>query len=218
LTFHPGADSVVDLNSDGTIAKPDSDLKKISEYWHTGHLKYGQFAKYNGLDRLFLGGVNNGYHSATLVAFDPNNINGTTDLSTKLPDRRPGFAVYASWSGGHLTPFGAGTETCRVLFERTCVTKATPHREPYNQVISLTVREDRILVMVDEGEREDTPETITYEMDRHLNLVVAFPNTKFQQKHLELERAGLLDHAFSPQELKPLIHVLPGCEFVKTGP
>jgi len=248
----PGADSVVGLNSDGTIAgylRPyiiagvftrnnrdsrarivvssvtnyapnqiavlDSDLKKISEYWHTGHLRYGQFAKYNGHDRLFLGGVNNGYHSATLVAFDPSNINGTTDLSFKLPDQRPDFAVYAAWSGGHLTPFGAGTETCRVLFERTCVAKATPHREPYNRVIGLTVREDRILVTVAEGEREDTPETITYEMDRHLNLVVAFPNTKFQQRHLELERAGLLDHSFSMEELKPLVHVLPGCEFVE---
>jgi len=124
----PGADSVVGLNSDGTIAgylRPyiiagvftrnnrdsrarivvssvtnyapnqiavlDSDLKKISEYWHTGHLRYGQFAKYNGHDRLFLGGVNNGYHSATLVAFDPSNINGTTDLSFKTARSETGL-------------------------------------------------------------------------------------------------------------------------------
>jgi hypothetical protein len=52
-------------------------------------------------------------------------------------------------------------------------------------------------------------------MDRHLNLVLAFPNAKCQQRHLELERARLLDHAFSMDELKPLIHVLPGAEFVE---
>ena len=197
------------------IAVLDGGLNKISEYWHTGHLKYGQFAKYNGQDRLFLAGVNNGYHSATLVAFDPSKINGTTDLSMKLLDWMPTFAVYAGGSRGHITPFGAGTETCRVLFERTCVAKATPHREPYNRVISVTVNDERISVNVAEGEREDKPETILYELDRHLNLVTAFPNTKFQQRHLELEGLGLLDHHFSPEELKPLIHVLPGCEFVE---
>jgi len=197
------------------IAVLDSDFKEISEYWHTGHLKFGQFAQYNGQDRIFLGGVNNGYRSATLIAFDPNNIKGTSDLSADLPDRVPGFAVLGKGSRGHLSPLGAGTETCRVFFERTCVAKAKPYREPYNRVIGFTVNEDRIFVTVAEGEREDTPATVSYEMDRHLNLVEALPNTKFRQRHMELERAGLLDHSFSPQELKPLIHVLPGCEFVE---
>ena len=254
LTFQPGADLVVGLNSDGTIAKPDEgylrpytiggiftrnnvnsgaqivvssvtnyapnqiavldgDFKKTSEYWHTGHVKYGQFANYNGHDRLFLGGVNNGYRSATLIVFDPNNIHGTTDLTMRMPDWRPDFAVYAGGSRGHLTPFGPGTETCRVLFERTCVAKVNPYRQPYNRIIGFTVKEDRVSLTVAEGEREDTPENVVYEMDRHLNLIEAYANTKFQQRHLQLEREGLLDHAFSSEELKPLIHVLPGCEF-----
>jgi hypothetical protein len=256
LAFQPGAELVVSLNPDGTIAKQDEgylppyviagvftrnngnskaqivvssvtnyapnqiavlgdDFKKTSEYWHTGHLRYGQFATYDGHDRLFLGGVNNGYRSATLIAFDPNNIHGTADLTLRMADWRPDFAVYAGGSREHLAPFGAGTETCRVLFERTCVAKANLHREPYNRVIGFTVKEDRISVTVAEGEREDTPQTITYELDRHLNLVLAFPNAKFQQRHLELQRLGLLDHSYSPDELKPLVHVLPGCEFVE---
>lgn len=82
-------------------------------------------------------------------------------------------------------------------------------------MIDLNVTDDRIIVRVAEGEREATPENVVYEMDRHLNLIEADPNTKFRQRHFELERAGLLDHAFSMQELKPLIHVLPGCEFVE---
>ncbi len=191
------------------------DLTKVSEYWHAGHLRYGQFATYNGKERIFLAGVNNGYHAATLVAFDPNNVNGTTDLSLDLPNRDLGFTVLAKGTRGHLSPLGAGTETCRVLFERTCVAKAKPHREPYNRVINLTVNADRIIVTIAEGEREDMPETVTYFMDRHLNVVDLGANTNFRQRHLELEQERLLDHPFSLQELKPLIHVLPGCEFVE---
>jgi len=199
------------------IAVLDGRLKKVSEYWHAGHLRHAQFAKYNGKDRIFLAGVNNGYHSAALVAFDPDHIKGTTDLSVALPDRAPLFAILAVGTKGHLSRLGAGTETCRVIFERTCVARARPYRRPYNRIISLAVTENRISVTVAEGESEQTPETIVYEMDRHLNLIEAYPNTKFRQRHFELEKAGLLDHAFSPQELKPLMHVLPGCEFVEKG-
>jgi hypothetical protein len=201
-------------NAPNQIATLDRGLNKLGEYWHSGQLKYGQFASFNGGDRIFLGGVNNGYHSATLITFDPTKIGGTTDLSLDLPYRAPLFSIFATGSRSHLSPLGPGTETCQVLFERTCVAKAKPHAEPYNRVIDLKVTEDRIIVRVAEGEREDTAATVVYEMDRHLNLIEAAPNTKFRQRHLELEREGLLDHAFSPQELKPLIHVLPGCEFV----
>ncbi len=197
------------------VAVLDSSLKRTGEYWHAGQLRYGQFARYKGHDRIFLAGVNNGYHSATLVAFDPNNVKGTTDLNAALPDRAPLFSILATGTRGHLSPLSVGTETCRVLFERTCLAKAKPYREPYNRVIDLNVTDDRIIVRVAEGEREATPENVVYEMDRHLNLIEADPNTKFRQRHFELERAGLLDHAFSMQELKPLIHVLPGCEFVE---
>ena len=71
---------------------------------------------------------------------------------------------------------------------------------------------------VAEGEKEESRIRVVYEMDRHLNLVEAAATTEFRHPHMELERAGLLDHAFSPQELKPLIHVLPGCEFVEKTP
>ena len=199
------------------IAVLDSRLNKVSEYWHAGELKYGQFATYEGRDRIFFAGVNNGYHSATLVVFDPANINGTTDLSVGLPDRTPLFAILAAGTKAHLSRLGAGTETCRVIFERTCVARAKPYWEPYNRAINLKVTEDRIIVTVAEGESEETPATVVYEMDRHLNLIEAAPNTRFRQRHFELEKAGLLDHAFSLQELKPLIHVLPGCEFVQTA-
>jgi DNA-binding winged helix-turn-helix (wHTH) protein len=200
------------------IAVLDGGFKKIGEYWHSGVLKYGQFARWNGHDRIFLGGVNNGYRSATLVAFDPNNVRGGTDLSLSLPDRMPVFTILATGTKSRLSPPGLGTETCRVLFQRTCVAKTKPHWEPYNRLIGLTVTEDRITVRVAEGEKEEMPETVVYELDRHLNLIEAAPTTQFRQRHFELERAGLLDHPFSIQEFKPLIRVLPGCEFVENAP
>jgi hypothetical protein len=53
------------------------------------------------------------------------------------------------------------------------------------------------------------------EMDRHFNLVEAGPTTEFRQRHMELENTGSLDHSFSLEELKPLVRVLPGCEFLE---
>ncbi len=206
-------------NAPNQIAVLDGRLRKISEYWHAGHLRYGQFAKYNGQERIFLAGVDNAYRSATLVSFDPNNIAGTTDVTLdrglKPEDRAPKFGVISFGKPGNQSPLGKGTETCRVLFERTCLAKAKLHREPYNRAIGATVTENRIIVTVVEGEREDRPENVVYELDRHLNLIEAAPTTQFRQRHLELERAGLLDHPFSMNELKSLVHVLPGCEFVE---
>ncbi len=197
------------------IAVLDGSFNKLGEYWHSGELNYGQFAEYNGQDRIFLAGVNNGYRSATLVTFNPDNVDGTTDLSRDLPDQTPKFAILAVGNRRQLRKLGSGTETCRVLFERTCIAKAKPHREPYNRVADFRVTEDRVFVTVAEGEKEQSRIRVMYELDRHLNLVEAAPTTEFQQRHMELERAGLLDHTFSMEELKPLVHVLPGCEFVE---
>ncbi len=201
--------------SPNQITVLDGGFNKLGEYWSAGLLKYGQFATYHGHDRIFLGGVDNGYRSATVVAFDPDHVSGTTDLSLDLPDRMPIFAILATGERSHLSAPGPGTETCRVLFARTCVAKAKPKREPYNRVIDLRVNKDRIFVTVAESEKEDSRVRVVYEMDRHFNLVEAGPTTEFRQRHMELERAGLLDHAFSPEELKPLVRVLPGCEFVE---
>jgi hypothetical protein len=197
------------------IAVLDGGLKKLGEYWHAGVLGYGQFASYNGQERIFLGGVNNGYHSATLIAFDPNKIAGTTDLSVDLPDRALKFGLLKVGTREHLEPLGPGTETCRVIFTRTCIAKAKLHIEPYNRLVGLTVTDSRIFATIAESEKGESRVRVVYEMDRHLNLVEAAPTTEFRQRHSELERAGLLDHVFSAEELKPLIHVLPGCEFVE---
>lgn len=197
------------------IAVLDGALQKHGEYWHTGVLSYGQFVPYRGHDRIFLGGVNNGYHAATLVTFDPKNVAGTTDLTLDLPDRHPLFGLFAAGSRERLVTLGKGTETCRVIFSRTCIAKAKPKAEPYNRVTGLRVTDDRIFVTVTESEKGDSRVRVVYEMDRHLNLVEAGPTTEFQQRHQELEREGLLDHAYSVEELRPLIHVLPGCEFTE---
>jgi DNA-binding winged helix-turn-helix (wHTH) protein len=196
------------------IAVLNSKLQKVSEYWHTGQLSFGQFATYEGKERLFLGGVNNGYHSATLVTFDPKKISGTTDLSVNLPYRAPLFTVLAVGSPGHLSPLKAGTETCRVIFERSDVAKVKPYAQPYNRVVALKVADNDIVVIIAQSEKQDAAETTTYQLDRHLNLLDAYGNTGFRQRHVQLQQEGLLDHPYSNQELKSLVHILPGCEFV----
>jgi hypothetical protein len=202
------------VEAPGQVAVLDRNLTMVSEYWHTGHLKSGQFANDNGQDRIFLGGVNNGYHAATLVSFDPKRISGTTDLTLNAPHQDERYAITMTGQRGHLTPLGTGSETCRVIFERSCIGKTQLYLKPYNRVLGFSVTPEHILVTVVESEHEEAPERILYELDRHMNFVDAVPNTEFRQRHRELERAGLLDHVFDVQELRPLVHVLPGCEFI----
>jgi hypothetical protein len=54
-------------------------------------------------------------------------------------------------------------------------------------------------------------------MDRQFSLIEGVANENFWQRHFEIQSAGLLDHEFSPQESKPMVHVLPRFEFVEKG-
>jgi predicted RNA binding protein YcfA (HicA-like mRNA interferase family) len=190
----------------------DGSLKKISDYWHTGHLRHGQFATQNGKDRIFPAGVNNAFRSGTLVVFDPTNIHGVAGISADLPDRTPKFSLLSAGTKDHLSALSQGTETCRVLFERVDLFKIRPYWRPYSRVTSLTVKPDIIEIEVTQGERPTADEKAYYQLDRHLNIIEAYANSEFRKIQWEMEKAGVLDHKYSQDEFKPLMHIMPGCE------
>lgn len=60
---HPYAPAQVSLLS--------GDGKLLGEYWHFGHLPHIDFATREGHPLLYLGGISNNEHAATLIVLDP---------------------------------------------------------------------------------------------------------------------------------------------------
>lgn len=164
----------------------DGTGKQTGEYWHPGHLLHMTHADLDGdgNDELLIAGVNNAYHAATLLIFDPGKLGGASSF----------FTDYRL----HLTGFAPGTEKAAVFFPRTCVGRL----EPYNRVWELKVIDNRIYAAVVEATAEENPRKILYELDSKLRVLSAMPTVEFQAAHRELEKAGTLDHALSDQEVE----------------
>ena len=180
----------------------DHELNPISEYWHPGHLFLGQAAdlKGDGKVQIIMGGVNNGFHAATLVMFDAGSVSGTP---TELQD--PGFRLVGAGTKDHLVPLPVGTETCTVLIRRSDIARDKRKPQPFNRVVNLVVTKELIEVTVAESQSPSAFEQIVYRFDHSWNLVSIVPLISFYHKHQELESEGVLDHAFTMDELHPLI-------------
>jgi hypothetical protein len=181
------------LEAPDQVAVLDGGGRLVGEYWHPGHLLRMDFADldHDGKFEVLLGGVNNGQHAATLIAFDPDHVSGT---STGLADPRFG-----------LRGFPPGTEKAIVLFNRSCVIRSGPAMEPYNRVGQLTVTPDRITVAVVESISEGDRRWILYDLDYGLRVVSAEASLMFQRAHSELERAGVLNHFLLPGDFREFI-------------
>jgi len=185
----PGSGSRVIVSSNHYIHNPNqvamlnTDGQLVSEYWHSGHLLSVVHADLNGdgIEEMLLAGVNNGYHQATLVIFDPRNVSGAS-----------------AQPGRQILGLSAGTEKAVVLFPKTCVAKTAL----YNRAIDLRItQERRITVVVAEGVAElQNPGLMIYELDYGLNVISARPDSRLQENHHLLEAQGLLDHSWAEDE------------------
>jgi hypothetical protein len=183
------------VNSDPCqIAVLDAAGQTLGQYWHSGFLPHMEITDLDGDDTqdVLLGGVNNGYHAATLVVLDSENVAGASTQG----------------KGDHtqLRDFGPGTEKAVILFPRTCISMVCC-KDTYNRVMRLNIPPNGAEVEVNEVEN-DLQASVIYRFDDHLNLISAEPSDHLKNLHNQMQASGKLDHALSQAEVDRLKNLI----------
>ena len=162
------------------------------EYWHSGHLPYLVTGDLDGdgVDEVYLGGVNNGHQAATVVVLQPGHVTGASTQEPGDKSQLPGFVK--------------GNERAVVLFPRSCIGR----RSKYNAVNVLSVAARTLKVVVSERINDAGREVIYYlAYDKgSLNVVSHTYADLLADLHNELEARGELDHHLSTEEIDQLKH------------
>ena len=184
------------------IAILDSNGKTISEYWHSGHLEHLTLADLDGDGReeIVATGISNGYHQATLLVLDPDQLFGASTEAA-----RPELQIHG---------MGVAQERLRLLFPRSDLNKAL---SVYNAGLEATVEHGSIRFSVAEC-LHPTGCFIWYEFDNNFHLVTAYADEQFRSAHAQFYVKGKDAHPFSPEEQAEFqkVRCLAGCksEFV----
>ena len=165
------------------IAILDSSGRTLAEYWHSGRLDSLVLADLDGdgKEEIVATGINNGYHQATLVVLDPDQVSGA---STEV---RPEFQIHR---------MGVAHERLRLLFPRSDLNQAL---SPYNQATSPSVEHGSIRVMVREC-MVPMGCPVWYEFDKDLHLINAYAGEEFRSAHARFFQNGKNAHAFTDEE------------------
>lgn len=168
------------------VLSPRGEL--LNEYWHSGHIRYGEVARLENPTReaLLLAGVSNSYKTSTLIALD-TEVPWCSSDESEAPDYQ-------------LNVGARGCELARILAPRTCVSRKF---DPYSRPSGLVVHPDQIHFGTLEHPGHDEAATI-YRFDHSLRLLSAEVTDVFVAHHRELEAQGLLDHPFSRTEVSAL--------------
>ena len=187
------------------IAILNSNGKTLSEYWHSGHLDNMVLADIDGDGReeIVATGISNGYHQATLVVLDPDQVFGASTEAA-----RPELQIHG---------MGAAQERLRLLFPRSDLNQAL---FPYNQATEPTIEHGSLRLLV--RERTLPPGWfVVYEFDKNFRLNAAFAAEDFRTAHVEFYRNAKDAHPFSNEEQAQFqrVRCLVGCktEFVPSN-
>jgi hypothetical protein len=185
------------------VALIDSNGNTISEYWHSGALRYMSLADLDGDGReeIVATGTANGYdHQATLVVLDPDRVFGASS------EVRPEFQIRG---------MGVAQERLRLLFPRSDLNRALFQ---FNMAEYPTVDHGTLRLTVAEC---ITPMgcRIWYEFDKSIRLIAAFAGgDEFRSAHARFYGSA---HPLSAEEQAAFLKVrcLVGCksEFVAIG-
>jgi hypothetical protein len=147
------------------------------EYWSNGYVEFVHEDTWEGRRVVFAGGTNNDFRAASLAVFPADAVAGST------PAVRPGYACRDCPSGGPDALF---------VFPTLCI----PRREGQAGVLEAWVENGRRLrVTVTQG-----PGASYYTLGPGGELLTAEISREFQAQHALLERQGVLDHPFGPQD------------------
>jgi len=177
------------------IALLGSDGRLVSEYWHSGHLDYLTLGDLDGDGQreIIATGISNGYHQATMIVLDSDQVNGAS-----IEKARPEIQIHG---------MGTPHERARLLFPRSDLNFA---KAPYNEGMGVTFENGEIRFWTKECSQGDG---IWYELDNHFRLLHVEAGDLFRSVHDEYYRKEKKPHLFNPEELEQFekVRCLAGC-------
>ncbi|HYL62336.1 MAG TPA: hypothetical protein VE077_06910 [Candidatus Methylomirabilis sp.] len=181
------------------IAILDSNGKTLSEYWHSGSLRYLTLADLygNGKEEIIATGSAYGYdRQATLVVLDPDRLSGAS------AEVRPEFQIHG---------MGVAQEKLRLLFPRSDLNRASFQ---FNYAIEPTVEHGNLRLTLMECPAPKGCD-IGYEFDKNLHLIAALAGSnEFPGAHDRFYQNGKDAHTLSAEERAAFLRVrcLVGCQ------
>ena len=166
--------------------------KVLREYWHSGLLEHIAVHDWNndGADEVYLGGINNARHCATVAALDPRNLDGAGQ-ENNLDYQLQGFPP--------------PTELARIFFPRSCANRKL---QPYNSVHRLSFVGDQMVVSVQEGPSGSEAGGLNlYHFSRDLHLQSFSIGDTFREFHAHLYSSNQIDHPLNSKEESDLREV-----------
>src|SRR6266567_5191212 len=188
------------------IAMLDSSGKTISEYWHSGALPNMVLADLDGDGReeIIATGISNGYHQATLVVLDPDQLFGASTEAA-----RPELQIHG---------MGIAQERLRLLFPRSDLNRALSQ---FNRATEPAL--GRGIIRLSVLECTSPPSCpVWYEFDNIFHLITAYAGgDEFRSAHKRFYQNGKDAHSLSAEEQAAFqkVRCLVGCrsEFVEVG-
>lgn len=159
-----------------------------SEYWHSGHLLFGESAMLGEPRRaaILLAAISNSYRTASLIALGPDS-HGCASNESEHPAYQLSFP-------------GLNCELARIVFPRTCISRKF---DPYSKPLGLVVHPGWIQFGTAEHSGHADVATI-FRFNLQLELQSAEVVDAFLAHHRELEVSGHLDHPFTAAEARAL--------------
>jgi hypothetical protein len=105
----------------------------LDEYWHPGHLSVLRIADRDGKPEIYAAGINNAWHTATLVVLDPNHLGGAA--------QEPQTPTY------QFIGMPPAHEKRRITFPRSCLNQSV---DPFSAVADMWLTDDDINVETNE--------------------------------------------------------------------
>jgi hypothetical protein len=176
--------------------------KLLSEYWHPGYLRAlgNKDIDGDGIEEIFLGGVNNAYEMGALVVFDPRSMSG----------HAPATARYIAQG------VPKGSEKYYILFPRNDLSQVAV--EKVGAVSEISFAADG-LIRIGTGENMgDRVYGPMYYFDSRMRLIKLEPETGFEAVHRRLEAEGKLKRKLDERyynELREGVRYWDGEKFVK---
>ena len=175
----------------------DPQGRLLSEYWSNGYVTFVSAETWHGRPVVLVGATNNEHRGASLAIFEAGQVTGAA------PAANPRYRCEEGCPPGRPLAF--------VVFPRGCIPRAD-ETQPFVEEAWVDGRE-QIVVLVENGRAKGQgglflPASVFYTLAANLTPVRVELTRQFHMAHSQLERTGLLDHAFGDDDVDAFFPVL----------